>query len=119
MKRTTCPVCGSTLTGGGYCGKDEQDRPVRCATLATKAGAILTAAREHSGRSRADLARELAVAPNTLRELEHGQANVTLDRLDAVLAVYGVDVALASTFDRRPLPGTRTTRPTTRRTSTR
>lgn len=63
-------------------------------TLAAQVGNILTKRREALGMSRRALARDLGVADTTLLEIEHGKANLTLDRLEQVAAGYGLAIDL-------------------------
>lgn len=63
--------------------------------LAAKAGSILMAHREALGISRRALAERHGLAANTLREVELGQANATLRRIEVLAAnVYGLHLDL-------------------------
>lgn len=66
-------------------------------SLADELGRILTQHRETTGQSRKALADANDLAANTLREVEMGQANPTLARVEELARLYGVDVALVPT----------------------
>lgn len=59
--------------------------------LAGEVGGILTRARTRRGLSRQELADELGVAPNTLGQVERGEANPTLAYLEGLGAAYGLE----------------------------
>jgi transcriptional regulator with XRE-family HTH domain len=64
-------------------------------TLAAELGRILTQHREARGLSRKALADAHGLAANTLREVEMGQANPTLGRVEELARdVYEVTVAV-------------------------
>lgn len=62
--------------------------------LARQLGAGLTEARERAGKSQRAQAKELGIAGNTLRELELGEANPTLRRIEELADGLGVTVEL-------------------------
>lgn len=68
-------------------------------TLADQLGKALTEAR--GDRSRRQVAAELGIAGNTLRELEHGLANPTLRRVEEVAEALNLDVELVVRRRRR------------------
>lgn len=63
-------------------------------SIADQLGNALVGARERAGKSRRQVAAELSVAPNTLRELELGLANPTLRRVEDVAAALGLELEL-------------------------
>lgn len=65
--------------------------------LAELVGRQLLDAREDAGVSRKRLADRNGQHPNTFREVELGDANPTLDRLEAIAAMYGVEVTITIT----------------------
>ena len=65
--------------------------------LAAELGRLLTAERESRGLSRRAVAEAGGVAPNTLREVELGEANPTLARIEELAEVYGVELAIIPT----------------------
>lgn len=65
-------------------------------SLAEQLGAILIAHREATGQSRRQLADEYDLAANTLRELELGLANPTLERVEVAASMYGLRLALVA-----------------------
>lgn len=69
--------------------------------LARQFGAALTRAREATGKSQRAQARDLGVAGNTLRELELGQANPTLARIEDLAGKLGLTVELKVRKGRR------------------
>lgn len=72
-------------------------------TLSTVVGEQLTAARQAAGITRKRLAESNGQHPNTLREVELGEANPTLDRLEALAAMYGAEVTITiARKDHRP-----------------
>lgn len=66
-------------------------------SLADELGRILTQHREAAGISRKALADANDLAANTLREVEMGQANPTLGRVEELARVYGVELVLVPT----------------------
>lgn len=62
--------------------------------LAAQFGAALTRAREAAGLSQRAQARALGIAGNTLRELEEGDANPTLSRIENLAEGLNLDVTL-------------------------
>lgn len=66
-------------------------RPVR---LGAQLGEILVRAR--GDRSRREVAEAAGVAPATLAEVERGRANPTLAYLEALGAVYGVELSIVA-----------------------
>lgn len=74
-------------------------------TLAADIGAQLAAARTASGRSRRALAAELGLADTTLLEVERGDANPTLRRLEELAAGYGLTITITATpTEENPTP---------------
>ncbi len=73
---------------------DRTDATVR--VIAGDVGRALAAARTRSGRTRAQLARELGVSDVTLLELEHGRGNPTIGRLVRYAAGYGVELHITT-----------------------
>ena len=66
-------------------------------SLAADIGVQLAAARTTAGTSRRALAAELGVADTTLLEVERGDANPTLRRLEELAAGYGVTITITAT----------------------
>lgn len=62
--------------------------------LARQLGAALTRARQAAGKSQRAAARDLNIAGNTLRELELGEANPTLARIEDLAGKLGLTVEL-------------------------
>lgn len=62
--------------------------------LARSLGSMLQQHREASGVSRKALADRNHLAANTLREVELGQANPTLARIEELGAIYGLGIAI-------------------------
>lgn len=67
------------------------------APLAHQLGAGLVAARERHRRSRKRTAEAAGLAPNTLGEVEHGNANPTLRRVEELAELYDADVTITVT----------------------
>jgi transcriptional regulator with XRE-family HTH domain len=63
-------------------------------TLAADLGRILTQHREANGLSRKALADRHGLAANTLREVELGQANPTIGRIEELSRIYELDLML-------------------------
>lgn len=93
------PVADDRLTG--WCGpcsdRDPDADPTepRVCQLAVDAGELLQAARQADGLSRRAKAAAIGVAPPTLREVELGEANPTVERLEAIGREYGVQFVIA------------------------
>ena len=62
--------------------------------LTEQLGAGLRRVREARGRSQRGQAADLGIAGNTLRELEEGTANPTLDRIERLADDLGVEVTI-------------------------
>lgn len=75
-------------------------------SLAAELGRILTAHREAQlGVTRSALATKAGLAANTLREVEMGEANPTLTRVEELArTVYGLELSLVAASG--PLTGT-------------
>ncbi len=62
--------------------------------LSKRLGDLLVDAR--NGRTRRELAGDLGVSPNTLREVEHGLRNVTLGYIEGLEDAYGLELDLVA-----------------------
>lgn len=71
-------------------------------TLAAQLGAGLIAARTLRRQSRKRAAEAAGLAPNTLGEVEHGQANPTLRRVEELAELYQADVTITVTPRKDP-----------------
>jgi transcriptional regulator with XRE-family HTH domain len=65
-------------------------------SLAAEFGALLVEQRKRLRLSRRAVAADLGVHPNTLLEVERGDANPTLDRVGAIAAGYGLELHLTA-----------------------
>ncbi len=66
-------------------------------TLAEQLGRQLVAVREQARRSRKRTAEAAGLAPNTLGEVEHGNANPTLRRVEELAELYDANVTITVT----------------------
>lgn len=72
--------------------------------LAQQLGDGLTKARERAGKAQREAARDAGMAQASLREVELGLANPTLDRIERLADELGVDVELTVTDREDPTP---------------
>ena len=70
--------------------------------LTKQLGDLLTGARTKTGRSRRKLAEDLHVTDVTLFRYEHGEANPTLAKAQALAAQYGLELEIRARKIRAP-----------------